>query len=96
MFGRLKCFKSYGENPFINNGEGDGRGKGWSMFTGVITTKEVFMHPITLIREYGLQSFFRCLMKGLSKEHYQFLPVVLSLSATSVSSKTIKNSLQKS
>ncbi len=48
------------------------------MIDGVVTLKEVLLHPITIIGSYGFLKFCEILMRGASRRHYQFLQIIFS------------------
>ncbi len=43
---------------------------------GVITGKDVLMHPFTIVKAWGLRRHLRCLRAGLSRRPATFLAVV--------------------
>jgi len=47
------------------------------MINGIVTLRDVLLHPIAVIWPYGFRKYCEILMKGISKQHYQFLPIVL-------------------
>ncbi|MDO8462283.1 MAG: hypothetical protein Q7S98_05430 [Deltaproteobacteria bacterium] len=48
------------------------------MIDGVVTLKEVLLHPMTIIKSYGLLKFCQVLMRSASRRHYQFLQIIFS------------------
>jgi len=47
---------------------------------GVITGKDVLRHSVTIIRLWGVRSYFRCLRAALSSTPSTFLQVVVGRS----------------
>jgi len=48
------------------------------MIDGVMTLRQVLLHPIDVIGPYGFVKFCEILRKGVSRQHYQFLQIVFS------------------
>ena len=48
------------------------------MIDGVVTLRQVLLHPISIIGPYGILKFCEILMKGISRRHYQFVQIVFS------------------
>jgi len=47
------------------------------MISGVITTKHVFQHAPTIVREFGLGAYLRCCLVILRRRNTTFLECVL-------------------
>jgi hypothetical protein len=47
------------------------------MISGVITTKHVFQHAPTIVREFGLAAYLRCCLVILRRRNTTFLECVL-------------------
>jgi len=45
---------------------------------GVITGRDVVLHPVTLIRGWGLRAYLRCLRSAVGRTPTTFLAVVSS------------------
>lgn len=43
------------------------------MFVGVIKTKDVLLHPITLIKMRGFKGFVKLFFRALSPKRYRFI-----------------------
>ena len=43
------------------------------MFVGVIKTRDVLLHPITLIEMRGFRGFLKLLFRALSPKQYRFI-----------------------
>lgn len=48
------------------------------MIDGVVTLKPVLLHPQAMIGAYGFLKFCEILMKGISRQHYQFIQIIFS------------------
>lgn len=46
---------------------------------GVITGKDVIVHSLTIVREFGLPTYLRCLRAAVSSKPSTFLEVVYGL-----------------
>lgn len=46
---------------------------------GVITGKDVIVHSLTIVREFGLPTYLRCLRAAVSAKPSTFLEVVYGL-----------------
>lgn len=43
------------------------------MFVGVIKTRDVLLHPLTIISMKGLRGFLKLLVRALSRKEYRFI-----------------------
>lgn len=43
------------------------------MFIGVIKTKDVLLHPVTMVAMRGIKGFFLLLLRALSPKPYPFI-----------------------
>jgi|GEM_PF-2078281 len=43
------------------------------MFVGVIKTKDVLLHPLTIISMKGFRGFLKLLVRALSRKEYRFI-----------------------
>lgn len=46
------------------------------MIVGVIKTKDILLHPITIISMRGVFGFFKLLFRALSPKRYQFIQMI--------------------
>ncbi len=46
------------------------------MITGVIKTKDVLLHPWTIISMKGFRGFCKLLVRAMSRKPYQFIQMV--------------------
>ena len=53
------------------------------MISGLITTRDVFRHAATIVREFGPAAYLRCCLVILRRRKTTFLECVLRPSATS-------------
>lgn len=49
---------------------------------GTITSKDVLLHPLLIVTEYGLACYLRCLMALLRGQRTTFLEVVFAPAAS--------------
>jgi len=50
------------------------------MITGIVKTKEILAHSMLIIHEFGFFKYIKILTKGLSRNSYQFLPLIFPAS----------------
>ncbi len=43
------------------------------MFVGIIKTKDILLHPMTIISMRGYRGFFKLLYRALSPKRYRFI-----------------------
>lgn len=46
------------------------------MFIGVIRTKDILLHPRTIISMRGVSGFFKLLFRALSRKPYHFINMI--------------------
>ncbi len=46
------------------------------MFVGVIKTKDVLMHPLTIISMRGFSGFLKLIVRALSPKRYSFINMI--------------------
>ena len=49
---------------------------GATMITGVIKTRDILLHPVSVISISGLVGFFRILRKAISHQSYHFIDFI--------------------
>ncbi len=54
------------------------------MLIGVIRTKDVLLHPITIIHMKGIRGFFKILRRALSTKTYRFINMLETTTITMV------------
>lgn len=57
------------------------------MIVGVIKTKDVLLHPITIIHMKGLKGFFKILKRAISTKTYRFVNFMENTAITMISKK---------
>ena len=57
------------------------------MIVGVIKTKDVFLHPITIIQMKGFTGFLKILKRAVSTKTYRFINFMENTAITMVSRK---------
>lgn len=58
------------------------------MIVGVITTRDVLMHPISVVSIQGIRGFLRLLWHAMSKKQYTFTDLIEITTSTFIGRKT--------
>jgi hypothetical protein len=45
------------------------------MFVGAVKTKDILLHPISLIRMRGFKGYLKLIGRALSRRRYSFIPM---------------------
>jgi hypothetical protein len=46
------------------------------MFVGIIKTRDVLLHPITIVRMRGVKGYAKLLVRALSPRRYRFISMI--------------------
>lgn len=57
------------------------------MINGVVTLRQILFHPLLLVRAYGFTTYLGLLLKALSRNRYQFLPLIFAITQRACATK---------
>jgi hypothetical protein len=64
------------------------KGPGLRMIEGIIKTKDVFLHPISIIQMRGFRGYLKILARSLSPKPHRFISMMFSTSFRAPPKKT--------